>query len=119
VKRELDAYTLRWASRRAAKYERELRGFMVKAPTQRERDMYERAALTAFVLGSGFLRQAKALEARQPSKLTPATTLCGPVPATPRKPAPKPERDWLIDSQFPKATPLLAAKKAKRKGRKP
>lgn len=37
-----------------------------------------------------------------------------PTPATPRKSAPKPERDWLIDSQFPKATPLFAAKKAKR-----
>jgi hypothetical protein len=66
---KLDARTLRWASRRAARYERELRGFMVKAPTQRIRDIYERAAITAFVLGSGYLHKARAIESHGKGKV--------------------------------------------------
>jgi hypothetical protein len=62
VKTKLDPKTLRWASRKAAAYERELRGFMAGAPSLRMRAMYERAAVTAFVLRVTYRSKARAIE---------------------------------------------------------
>lgn len=58
----LDARTLRWAARKASTYERELRGFEHDAPNLRLRALYERAAITAFILKANFLGQARAVE---------------------------------------------------------
>ena len=85
--KRLDARTLRWAARKASKYERELRGFERDAPNLRLRGLYERAAISVFVLKSTFLSQARAIERTSKKTHRPlasreerlATTLCGPV----------------------------------------
>lgn len=58
----LCARTLRWAARKASRYHRELRQFQNEAPNLRLRNLYERAAITAFVLKSNYLSQAKCIE---------------------------------------------------------
>lgn len=64
----LDARTLRWAARKAANYERELRQFEAGATSRRQRSLYEMRALTAFVLKSTFLSQAKRVERKARAK---------------------------------------------------
>lgn len=61
----LDPRTLRWAARKASTYQRELRGFELDAPNRRLRALYERAAITAFVLKATFLSQARAIERKR------------------------------------------------------
>ena len=69
----LDARTLRWAANKAARYQRELRQFQDEAPNLRLRNLYERAAITAFVLKSNYLSQAKRIERKaKASKKGPA-----------------------------------------------
>ncbi|HTJ17761.1 MAG TPA: hypothetical protein VL494_13370 [Steroidobacteraceae bacterium] len=60
----LDPRTLRWAARKAATYERELRQFRDEAQDFRKADIYDRAAATAFVLKSTFLSQARRVEGK-------------------------------------------------------
>jgi hypothetical protein len=68
-KKPLDPHTLRWAARKASRYERELRQFQHESPDRKLHDLYERAATTAFVLKATYLSQARVIERkRKPRK---------------------------------------------------
>lgn len=94
MKRELDPYTLRIVCGYMTETAKRKRYIAVQfAPNTFSRGLKLGAAETLEEEVSFWREQArKATKARRVAKLTPATTLCGPVPATPRKPATKAKR---------------------------